>query len=811
LPLYTNYTYDAADHLTKVVQGVQTRTFAYDGLGRKTSETTPETGTVTYSYTTSGGVLCSGDTSSVCRRTDARGVVSTYTYDTANRLTGVSYTIPGGKNIAAMPNVCTTTPNNSVANVCYYYDQGGAAAYPVGRLTKMIDPTGSETTTYNVDGHVKQVSKVISGQTYNLGYQYDAGGDVLQITYPSGRVVYQAYNAIGQLCLISPSSSGCSGTGNYASIPLNNGYDASGHLRNFTYGNGVAASFGYSAPRAQLSSLKYTFGTQTYFNLGYWYQKDNTNCPNGAAQNNGVIQCITDAIDSGRTVNYGYDVLGRMTTAKTTGSSGYPQWGVSDSYDRYGNRLSQTVTAGSAPSSSLSFGSNNQPTGYTFDTSGNMTVEPLSPPNSMTYDGENRMTGFSGNGGAAIYTYDGNGLRVVKSVSGGTTTVSVYAGSSVLAEYDNGAAPTSPSREYIYNAAGGETTGLLAMISAGATTYYHQDHLSARLTTNASGTILTQDGTFPFGESWYQSGVGNKWLFTSYQRDSESGLDYALARYYNSRTGTFCSADPLAGSPEDPQSWNRYPYGRNNPIMITDPSGKSWWSNLLIDVGIGVGAILAPEAASALFGFEGATFAGTQGFAFFEGHLIGQTAGNLSVSLSGAAFGASIGAAAGPKFEAKNPSTEGPEQETINNRLKDLQQRLPKDKPCNDFLNSQGINAQQFLNDAMKFNSIGHADILENGNPVSNAAVSNGLVQGQVTTINNQGAFFHPTTAAGQTMTIGPHGFDGGTPKAQAAIMLHELGHLTRVLRDDAGDPKAIRANDKNIDTHCTMTIKGTH
>jgi RHS repeat-associated protein len=105
-------------------------------------------------------------------------------------------------------------------------------------------------------------------------------------------------------------------------------------------------------------------------------------------------------------------------------------------------------------------------------------------------------------------------------------------------------------------------------------TYYHQDHLSVRLTTNASGSILTQDGTFPFGESWYQSGVGNKWLFTSYQRDSESGLDYALARYYDSRTGTFCSADPLAGDPSDPQSWNRYPYGRNNPIGNVDPSGE---------------------------------------------------------------------------------------------------------------------------------------------------------------------------------------------------------------------------------------------
>jgi RHS repeat-associated protein len=581
-PYYTNYTYDAAGHLTQVVQGAQTRTFQYDGLGRKTYENTPEGGAVTYSYTTSGG-LCSGDPTSVCSRTDARGVVSNYTYDHANRLTGVSYTIPSGQGIATMPNVCTTTPNNTSANVCNYYDQGGSQAHAIGRLTQMVDSTGSESYSYDAGGRAAGLSKAISGQTYNLAYQYDPSGNVTRITYPSGRVVYQAYNAIGQLCLISPTSSGCSGTGYYAG---GFSYNAPGNLTGFTYGNGVTASFGFSAQRMQISSLSYKFGSQTYFNLGYWYQQNSSNCPNGATKNNGVIQCITDAVDGGRTVNYGYDPLSRLNSARTNGSSGFPQWGLSDSYDRYGNRLSQTVTAGSGPSSSLSFSAKNQPTGYTYDASGNMTVEPLSPTNNMTYDGENRMTAFSGNGGSASYTYDGNGLRVVKSISGGTTTVSIFAGSSVVAEYDNGAAPTAPSREYIYNGAGGSTTGLLAMISGSATTYYHQDHLSARLTTNGTGGIVTQEGHFPFGEQWYQSGSGNKWAFTSYQRDSESGLDYALARYYDSRTGTFCSADPLAGWPGDPQSWNRYPYGRNNPIDVTDPNGQHWW-NWVLDIGLG--------------------------------------------------------------------------------------------------------------------------------------------------------------------------------------------------------------------------------
>jgi RHS repeat-associated protein len=587
-PSVTNYLYDAGNRLTKVIQGSQTRTFTYDGLGRKTYENTPEGGTVTYSYTTPGGALCSGNPSNVCYRTDARGVVSTYTYDHGNRVTGVAYTIPSGQNIAAMPSVCTTKPNGTSANVCYNYDQGGAGSNAIGQLTEMIDPTGSETYSHDVAGRVTQVSKIVNGQTFKIGYGYDPGGDVKQITYPSGRVVQQAYDQAAQLCQIATSASDCTPASSY--YAANFSYNAPGKLTGVSYGNGVTAAFYYSPNRTQLTYLAYAKGSSTYFNLQYSYQQTSSYsppCPTGTTGNNGSIQCITDNLSSGRTANYSYDPLKRITSANSCGSSAFPQWGLEENYDRFGNRLSQTLTAGSGPHASMSFNGNNQPTGYTYDPSGNMTVEPLSPPNDMTYDGENRMTAFSGGGGAASYAYDGNGLRVTKSVTGGSTMVSIFSGSQKIAEYDNGAATSAPSREYVAG-----PTGLLAMIANGTTTYYHQDHLSVRLTTDGNGNLLTQQGTFPFGESWYSNlGSGDNWVFTSYDRDSESGLDYALARYYDSRTGTFCSADPLAGSPEDPQSWNRYPYGRNDPIDITDPSGKHWWDALIDAAGAALAGV----------------------------------------------------------------------------------------------------------------------------------------------------------------------------------------------------------------------------
>ena len=383
----------------------------------------------------------------------------------------------------------------------------------------MVDSTGSESYSYDPGGRVTQLSKTISGQTYKIGYQYDAAGNVTQITYPSGRVVQQAYNAVGQLCEIAPTAMDCYDSSYYAG---GFHYNSPGNLTGFTYGNGVTAASYYSPDRSQLTYLAYGKGSSTYFNLQYSYQQNSPYsppCSHGTVGNNGTVQCITDNVDTGRSTNYGYDPLRRMITAQTCGSPSFSQWGVSESYDRFGNRLSQSLTAGSGPQTNMSFNNNNQPVGYTYDASGNMTVEPLAPPNRMSYDGENRMSTFNGIGGAASYAYDGNGLRVAKSVSGGTATVSVYTGSSVIAEYENGAAPSVPTREYVTG-----PSGLLAMFSGGTTTYYHQDHLSVRLTTDGTvgsptfGQVISQEGHFPFGEQWYSAGPENKWAFTTYRR-----------------------------------------------------------------------------------------------------------------------------------------------------------------------------------------------------------------------------------------------------------------------------------------------------
>ncbi len=198
-----------------------------------------------------------------------------------------------------------------------------------------------------------------------------------------------------------------------------------------------------------------------------------------------------------------------------------------------------------------------------YDANGNLTSDGA---NALVYDAENRVVSAANSGASGSYTYDGNGLRV-KRVSGSTTTVYIFSGTKVIAEYDNGAAPTAPSREYIYS--GG---ALLAKIDSSGTKYYHQDQLSNRLVTDSSGSAVEQLGTFPFGDSWY-NGTSDKLQFSTYERDSESGNDYALARQYVWRLARFTALDPLSGSIGDPQSLNRYTYVRNNPTGLVDPSG----------------------------------------------------------------------------------------------------------------------------------------------------------------------------------------------------------------------------------------------
>ena len=196
LTVQTSYSYNILGLLTGATQGAQTRTYAYDDLGRASSVKTPETNQAAYQYVYNSFGL-------VTQRTDPRGVITTYGYDNLNRLTGITYNV-GTTGVTATPGVTLT------------YDQGGSTAYALGRLTSMTDGVGSETYTYNNLGEMTQLQKVISGTTYTTGYAYNLAGELSSITYPSTRVVQQSFDTIGRLCAVGTSGSTCSSGTTYA-------------------------------------------------------------------------------------------------------------------------------------------------------------------------------------------------------------------------------------------------------------------------------------------------------------------------------------------------------------------------------------------------------------------------------------------------------------------------------------------------------------------------------------------------------------------------------------------------------------------
>jgi RHS repeat-associated protein len=481
------------------------------------------------------------------QRTDARGVITTFSYDTAlNRPTQVSYNV-GSTGVPSTPTVTYTYGTNS-------------SSHNNGRIITMGDGLGSEAYTYDQLGRGTQTQKTVNNVTYTTGYSYNLANQVSTTSYPSGRVVKNNFDAIGRQSSIQNNSTGA----NYASSIS---YDTAQHVTGFTYGNGVTASYGFSAQRLQLSSLSYSVGSTNLMSLSYSHTQ--------GSGNNGQVASISDNVDSGRTASYTYDSLRRLTAASTTGSTNYPAWGLSFTYDRYGNRTAQTVTAGSAPSlSPIISTSTNRITSiggvnFTYDANGNITKDDIYQ---YVYDAENRLVTLKTLSGSTIatYAYDGHSMRIVK-VWGASRTTTIYSGSQVISEFDDAASNTYST---------GTTPAQAIADSAALLLFYHPDHLTTRLTTDIHGNVASTEGHYPFGENWYIGATADPSVerrFTSYLRDEEAvnaQLHYAQAREHSVRLARFQSADPVRGTVTKPQRLNRYSYVMGDPINRIDTNGR---------------------------------------------------------------------------------------------------------------------------------------------------------------------------------------------------------------------------------------------
>ncbi len=145
-----------------------------------------------------------------------------------------------------------------------------------------------------------------------------------------------------------------------------------------------------------------------------------------------------------------------------------------------------------------------------------------------------------------------------KEVVGSTTTVKTYLPNGIGVLIDNG--------------------------STVQTRYVHKDHLgSIAAITKEDGSPAEQMSYDPFGKRRNLDGTddpgnaligatGNKG-YTGHEMLDNVALIHMNGRVYDPSVARFTTADPFVSNPDNPQSFNRYSYVRNNPLAYTDPTG----------------------------------------------------------------------------------------------------------------------------------------------------------------------------------------------------------------------------------------------
>ena len=566
----TNYTYNTLGKMVRVEQGSQNRYFMYDSLGRTLRIRQPEqevnTGLNTsgdpYNNSWTGGFTYDNN-GNVLTTTDAKGTTITNTYDALNR-----------------PLTRTYNDSPQTATVTNTY---GTTAPAIGKLIK-VSSSVSETqySGFDVLGRLTESKQItpLDGETISTApvrtssYQYNLSGALIQQTYPSGRVVETDLDASGDIEKITGRATSSGINHNFATAFS---YLPDGKIASLKLGNGLWEAAKVNS-RLQVTEIAmgHSIGDGAMMKLNYEYGELQTNGTVDATQNAGNIakQTVTfSGLANPFVQTYKYDSLDRIKEAKEA-VNGNQTWIQTFGYDRFGNRnsLAETVNGQAKsineltlPTVDANTNRFSSTTNYEYDEVGNLIRDANG--RQFIFNGDNKQTQVKdvSDNVVGTYVYDGNGKRV-KKITASEVTVFVYDGmGKLVAEYSTATPPTNPTVNYTAT----DTLG------------------SPRVLTDQLGQVRSRRDFMPFGEevaldSNYRTtankyGTGDKvrQKFTGYQRDEETDLDFAEARYYYNDHGRFTAVDPLlaSGKNVNPQTFNRYVYVLNCPLMFTDPSG----------------------------------------------------------------------------------------------------------------------------------------------------------------------------------------------------------------------------------------------
>ncbi|UWX59819.1 hypothetical protein N0B40_15530 [Chryseobacterium oranimense] len=319
----TQFTHDAIGEILQVkdVNGNIT-TSVYDDLGRRVSYTHPDSGVTTYKYDPANNMTS---------KTNAANETVEYQYD-YSRLKEVKYPL---------------YPEN---NVKYYYgnalDASAMDNNAVGRLWYQTDATGTQYLKYGRLGELTYQRRSVAvpgAQVYWFGteWQYDTWNRVKTITYPDGEKLTYKYNRAGNLNNVASVKDG-------NSYPMINnlGYDKFEQRVYLKNGNGTETTYEYETNRRRLLKM-YAQNTNTNrFFMQNVYQYD---VVSNVMQVHNNAPVVNGLLGGGTNYAFGYDDLYRLTSASgnwrginTQAQEERHRYTVAMSYDNMHNIMSKT-------------------------------------------------------------------------------------------------------------------------------------------------------------------------------------------------------------------------------------------------------------------------------------------------------------------------------------------------------------------------------------------------------------------------------------------------------------------------------------
>ena len=204
------------------------------------------------------------------------------------------------------------------------------------------------------------------------------------------------------------------------------------------------------------------------------------------------------------------------------------------------------------------------------------------------------------NGSPVTYTYNDEGIRTSKTVSGIKYTYHLSGSQIIAEEFGN------HLFIYLYDA-DGSPIGMQYRNTSYADgvfdVYWFEKNLQGDIVAvyDDAGNKLVWYSYDAWGNTrvfYYNTPESvfarqNPFRYRGYYYDSESGLYYLNSRYYDPKTGRFISADGiLSGADKSLHGKNLFAYCFNNPIMYVDDSGEFPLVIVLLVVGAVIGGVV---------------------------------------------------------------------------------------------------------------------------------------------------------------------------------------------------------------------------